>query len=66
MAKELLKEYSRTDSRRLYEIFAGDETWINYAEPERKSATCAWVGTNEDGTRKPHPKKYSPIGLEER
>ena len=60
MSKELLKEYSHADSRRLYEIFTGDETWISYNEPERKSVTCAWVGKNEDGSRKPPTKKARP------
>ena len=44
MSKELLKEYSNADPRRLYEIFTGDETWISYNEPERKSIICTWVG----------------------
>ena len=57
MSKELLKEYSNADPRRLYEKFTGDETWIGYNEPERKSATCTWVGKNDDGSRKPPSKK---------
>ena len=43
MSKELLKEYSNADPRRLYGIFTGDETWISHNEPERKSVTCTWV-----------------------
>ena len=60
MSKELLKEYSNADPRRLYEIFTGDGTWISYNEPERKSATCTWVGKNDDGSRNPPSKKARP------
>ena len=66
MSKELLKEYSNADLRRLYEIVNGDEMWISYNEPERKSATCTWVGKNDDGSRKPPSKKPGPIGLDAR
>ena len=66
MSKELLKEYSHADSRRLYEIFTGNETWISYNEPERKSATCAWVGKTRTDQENPLRKKPGPIGLDGR
>ena len=66
MSKELLKDYGNADPRRLYEIFTGGETWISYNEPERKTATCTWVGKNDDGSRKPPSKNPGPIGLDGR
>ena len=66
MSQELLKEYSNAFPRRLYEFFTRDETWTSYNEPERKSATCTWVGINDDELRTPPSKKARPDRLDGR
>ena len=37
-AQKLLSEFDRADSRRLFEIVTGDETWERYYEPFSKEA----------------------------
>ena len=37
-AKKLLSEFNGADSRRLFEIVTGDETWVRYCEPLSKEA----------------------------
>ena len=36
MLLKQLRKYDHSDSRRLYEILTGDETWIKFIETTRK------------------------------
>ena len=47
MAKENLAVYERIDSRRLFEITTGDETWIQYKPPIRKQNGKVWLKRGE-------------------
>ncbi|KAI6650686.1 Transposase [Oopsacas minuta] len=47
-ATKLLSEFDRTDSRRLFEIVTGDETWVRYSEPLSKEANKVWVAKGQD------------------
>ena len=40
--QKLLSDFDRTDSRRLFEIVTGDETWVRYTEPFSKEANKVW------------------------
>ena len=42
-AQKLLSEYDGADSRRLFEIVTGDETWVRYCEPLSKEANKVWL-----------------------
>ena len=54
-AKKLIKKYEDCDTRRLYEIVTGDETWIKFSEPERKERSKAWLPKNSIPLTKPRP-----------
>ena len=41
-AQKLLKVYKNCDKRRIAEIVTGDETWIYFFEPHRKSQNKIW------------------------
>ncbi|KAI6652443.1 Transposase [Oopsacas minuta] len=47
-ATKLLSEFDRADSRRLFEIVTGDETWVRYSEPLSKEANKVWVAKGQD------------------
>ncbi|KAI6649014.1 Transposase [Oopsacas minuta] len=47
-ATKLLSEFDRADSRRLFEIVTGDETWVRYSEPLSKEANKVWVVKGQD------------------
>ncbi|KAI6655315.1 hypothetical protein LOD99_2150 [Oopsacas minuta] len=47
-ATKLLSEFDRADSRRLFEIVTGDETWVRYSEPFSKEANKVWVAKGQD------------------
>ena len=47
-AKKFLSDFDRTDSRRLFEIVTGDETWVRYSEPLSKEANKIWIAKGQD------------------
>ena len=47
-ATKLLSEFDRADSRRLFEIVTGDETWVRYCQPLSKEANKVWVAKGVD------------------
>ena len=46
--QKLLYDFDRTDSRRLFEIVTGDETWVRYSQPLSKEANKVWVAKGLD------------------
>ena len=42
-AQKLLSEFDGEDSRRLFEIVTGDETWVRYCELLSKEANKVWL-----------------------
>ena len=40
--------FDRADSRRLFEIVTGDETWVRYCQPLSKEANKVWVAKGVD------------------
>ena len=42
-AQKLLSEFDGADSRRLFEIVTGGETWVRYCEPLSKEANKVWL-----------------------
>ena len=47
-AKKFLSDFDRTDSRRLFEIVTGDETWVRYSKPLSKEANKIWIAKGQD------------------
>ena len=47
-AQNLLSDFDRTDSRSLFDIVTGDETWVCYCEPFLKEANKVWVAKGQD------------------
>ena len=52
-AQKLLSDFDRTDSRSLFEIVTGDETWVCYSEPLSKEANKVWVAKGPGPTNDP-------------
>ena len=51
-SKEMLQKYERGDSKHVYGIVTGDESWIYAYEPESKQQSAVWLFQNE-----PNPTK---------
>ena len=47
-AQKLLSDFHRDDTRILFEIVTGDETWVRYCEPLSKEANKVWVAKGQD------------------
>ena len=54
-ANKLLKEYRGCDSRQLYEIVTGNETWVKFSEPQRKQQSKCWLPTGSYPPEKARP-----------
>jgi histone-lysine N-methyltransferase SETMAR len=52
--KETEERFARGQSKRLYDILTGDETWVYQYDPLRKSQSAEWVFRNEPGPTKVH------------
>lgn len=50
----MLKKYNRGDSKAVYNIYTGDESWIYAYDPETKQQSTVWVFQNE-----PNPTKVT-------
>lgn len=51
---KMLKKYNRGDSKAVYNIYTGDESWIYAYDPETKQQSTVWVFQNE-----PNPTKVT-------
>ena len=47
-AKRVLSDFDRDDTRRLFEIVAGDETWVRHCEPLSKEVNKVCVAKAQD------------------
>ena len=47
-AQKLLSDFDRNDSRRLFEVVTGDETWIRYRELLSNEVNKVWVAKGLD------------------
>ena len=48
-AKKRLKEYSKFDQRKFSDIITGDEMWIHFYEPHRKTSNRVWATKGAKG-----------------
>ena len=46
-SKEILQKYDRSVSKHVYDVVAGDKSWIYAYEPESKQQSTVWIFQNE-------------------
>ena len=47
-SRNLLKLYKGADTRRLFEVVTGDETWVQYSTPLSKESNKVWKESHSD------------------
>ena len=59
-AQRFPSDFDRDDTRRLFEIVTGDETWVRDCEPLSKEANKAWIAKDQDPPMIPHMTSETP------